>query len=127
VAQTENAIQNIILDELENFDGIFMATTNLVKNIDTAFDRRFLFKVEFQKPDIVAKAMIWQSKLPWLLPEDCQLLAKQFDFPGGQIDNVVRKVEVEAIINDNFLSFELVTLFCNQELMVRESRGRVGF
>jgi hypothetical protein len=127
VAQTENAIQNIILDELENFDGIFMATTNLVKNIDMAFDRRFLFKVEFQKPDIVAKAMIWQSKLPWLLPEDCRLLANQFDFSGGQIDNVVRKVEVEAIINDNLLSFELVTLFCNQELMVRESRGKVGF
>lgn len=127
VAQTENTIQNIILDELDNFDGIFMATTNLVKNIDTAFDRRFLFKVEFPKPDVVAKAMIWQSKLPWLLPQDCQLLAKEFDFSGGQIDNVVRKIEVETIINDNLLTFELVNMFCNQELMLRENKVKVGF
>jgi len=127
VAHTENAIQNIILEELENFNGIFMATTNLVTNIDTAFDRRFLFKVEFVKPDINAKAMIWQSKLPWLLPEDCKTLAKQFDFSGGQIDNVVRKVEVDSIINDNVLTYESVVVFCLQEVMVRECRGKVGF
>lgn len=71
--------------------------------------------------------MIWKSKLPWLLPDDSHLLAKQIDFSRGQIDNVVLKVEVEVIINDNLINFELVTLFCNQELMVRESRGRVVF
>jgi SpoVK/Ycf46/Vps4 family AAA+-type ATPase len=48
VSQTENAIQNIILEELENFEGIFFATTNLAKNLDSAFERRFLFKIEFQ-------------------------------------------------------------------------------
>ncbi|MBM3185320.1 MAG: AAA family ATPase, partial [Bacteroidetes bacterium] len=50
VAQTENAIQNILLEELENFKGIFIATTNLAENLDKAFDRRFLFKIKFQKP-----------------------------------------------------------------------------
>jgi SpoVK/Ycf46/Vps4 family AAA+-type ATPase len=44
VAQTENAIQNILLEELENFQGIFIATTNLAENLDKAFDRRFYSK-----------------------------------------------------------------------------------
>ncbi|MBK8674302.1 MAG: AAA family ATPase [Bacteroidetes bacterium] len=44
-AQTENEIQNIILQEMEDFKGILMATTNLIDNIDNAFDRRFLFKL----------------------------------------------------------------------------------
>lgn len=43
VAQTENALQNIILEELENFAGILMATTNLAENLDSAFDRKISF------------------------------------------------------------------------------------
>jgi SpoVK/Ycf46/Vps4 family AAA+-type ATPase len=45
VAQTENAIQNIILQELENLKGILIATTNLTDNLDKAFERRFLYKI----------------------------------------------------------------------------------
>ena len=37
VSQTENAIQNIILEELENFEGIFLATTNLIENFTPQF------------------------------------------------------------------------------------------
>lgn len=55
VAQTENAMQNIILEELENFEGIFIATTNLVSHLITAFERRFLFKIEFRKPELPVK------------------------------------------------------------------------
>ena len=36
-----NTMQNILLEELENFDGIFMATTNLIDNMVDAFSRRF--------------------------------------------------------------------------------------
>lgn len=50
VAQTENEIQNIILQEMEEFKGILIATTNLTDNIDTAFERRFLFKLELTVP-----------------------------------------------------------------------------
>ena len=46
VAQTENAIQNIILEEMENLDGILIATTNLADNLDGAFERRFLFNLK---------------------------------------------------------------------------------
>ena len=51
VDKMENSIQNIILQEMESLDGIMIATTNLVQNMDAAFERRFLYKVKFEKPE----------------------------------------------------------------------------
>ena len=45
VDKMENSIQNIILQEMESLEGIMIATTNLVQNMDSAFERRFLYKV----------------------------------------------------------------------------------
>ncbi|MGB8375101.1 MAG: ATP-binding protein, partial [Salegentibacter sp.] len=78
VAQTENAIQNILLEELEKFEGIFIATTNLVKNLDPAFERRFLFKIEYSKPALDIKQQIWQNRLPFLSREEALVLARQY-------------------------------------------------
>ncbi len=58
VTQTEIAIQNIILEEMEKLDGILFATTNLTDNLDKAFERRFLFKIRFDKPTLEAKTNI---------------------------------------------------------------------
>jgi hypothetical protein len=127
VAQTENAIQNIILEELENFKGIFVATTNLIQNIDPAFDRRFLFKIEFGKPNAIAKAKIWQSKLPALSLGQCELLAERFDFSGGQIDNIVRKSEMHEIINGVPVSIEQVINFCSAEQLIGGPTKKIGY
>jgi AAA+ superfamily predicted ATPase len=126
VAQTENTIQNILLDELENFEGILMATTNLVGNLDSAFDRRFLFKVNFIRPSMEAKVAIWKSKLPDLLQADYNLLAQQFDLSGGQIDNIIRKIEIDEIINGKNLSLETVMQFCEEESF-GEKKSVIGF
>lgn len=45
VGKMENTMQNIILQEMENFEGILIATTNLAANFDKAFERRFLYKI----------------------------------------------------------------------------------
>lgn len=127
VSQTENAIQNIILEELENFEGIFFATTNLSKNLDSAFERRFLFKIEFQKPNISVKAKIWKSKLPSLTESECETLANRFDFSGGQIDNIVRKNEIHEIIHGIAVDFSNIIDFCKTELLSKNSGVRIGF
>lgn len=121
LAQTENAIQNIILEELENFEGILMATTNLTNNLDSAFERRFLFKIEFQKPDVSIKAKIWKLKLPALRISDCENLATSFDFSGGQIDNIVRKSEIYEILHGISLGFQNIFNFCKEETLVNNS------
>lgn len=127
VAQTENAIQNIILEELENFEGIFFATTNLVKNMDSAFERRFLFKIEFNKPDTSVKAKIWKSKLPALSETNCEELAYCFDFSGGQIDNIVRKSEIHEIIHGTAVDFNNIMEFCKTELLSKNCGVKIGF
>ncbi len=125
--QTNNTIQNIILEELENFEGIFFATTNLVNNLDSAFERRFLFKIEFRKPDIPVKAKIWESKLANMQPNDYELLAKSFDFSGGQIENIVRKSEMQEVLNGVSVSIHEIIEFCNAENLSKNNSARIGF
>jgi len=127
VSQTENAIQNILLEELENFEGIFFATTNLASNLDLAFERRFLFKVEFQKPEISIKAKIWKSKLPSLTEIECEELAAEFDLSGGQIDNIVRKNEIHEVIHGLKVEFKSIVDFCTTESLKKQSGSKIGF
>lgn len=117
VSDTENRVQNILLEEIENFEGILIATTNLANNIDTAFERRFLFKINFQKPSIKAKSQIWKTKMPNLSLKDCELLATQFDFSGGQIDNIVRKNEINEIIHGKKVNVKMLLEFCKEETL----------
>ena len=97
IDQTENTIQNILLQEMESLEGIMIATTNLAQNLDKAFERRFLYKIEFEKPAIEAKAKIWNTMLPSLSEEERVELATNYDFSGGQIENIVRKYTVDSI------------------------------
>ncbi len=128
VAQTENAIQNIILEELERFDGIFFATTNLIMNLDPAFDRRFLFKIEIKKPEAFAKALIWKLKLPFLTEEACEKLANLYDFSGGQIDNIIRKAEINEILTGCRVKLPQLIELCDTEILVQgDLRPVVGF
>lgn len=126
VAQTENAIQNIILEELETLDGILVATTNMVDNLDSAFERRFLFKIRFDKPTLEAKINIWRDKLPQLSLQDAQQLAAQFSFSGGEIDNIVRKVVMEEVLTGSQPSFDAIVSFCRNEKIGKQS-GKIGF
>lgn len=124
--QTENAIQNIILEELENFEGILIATTNLADNLDSAFERRFLFKILFNLPSNSIRAEIWKTKLPLLSTEDCEFLAGKFSFSGGQIDNIIRKSEINEIVHGEAVSLENLLVFCSEETLVSQ-RASIGF
>ena len=86
------------MEELENVKGIFIATTNLVSNLDPVFERRFLFKIKFENPSTEAKTLIWMNKLSWIEEQDAKIFAKTYDFSGGQIDNIVRKIAMNEII-----------------------------
>ena len=129
VDKMENAIQNIILEEIEKLDGILIATTNLATNMDSAFERRFIYKVEFHKPDVATKAHIWKSMIGELSDDDAAVLAGEFDLSGGQIENVMRKQFVDKVLYNEAPSLEKLRLYCKQENLGRcaPSRPRVGF
>lgn len=126
-AQTENAIQNILLEEMEKLEGIMIATTNLCENMDKAFERRFLFKVKYEKPSLEARENIWRTKLNTLGTEDISKLAKEFDFSGGEIDNIVRKCEMNEIIKGTQPGYEEIVELCKTERLENAEEHRMGF
>ena len=127
VEQTENTIQNIILEELENFSGIFFATTNLVKNLDIAFERRFLFKVAFAMPVLKNRAKIWKSRFRSLTIRECEILAGSYIFSGAQIENVARKCEMSYVLNNKLPGFEEINEFCRSEKLNDVNAKRIGY
>jgi hypothetical protein len=127
VAQTENAIQNIILQEIENLSGILIATTNLSNNIDYAFERRFLYKIEFEKPNAETRKSIWCSLINGLSDEDAWVLSSRFDFSGGQIENISRKSTVHRVLSGNVPSLEDMIKFCNEECLCWDGMRKMGF
>lgn len=128
VDKMENAIQNIILQEMEQLEGIMICTTNLTTCLDKAFDRRFLFKLEIEKPTNEVRKLIWQSMLAGLNDEQATELANRFDFSGGQIQNISRKQVINAIFsgNDN-LDYEQIKIDCQNESISRNNGRKIGF
>ena len=129
VEKMENSIQNIILQEMEQLDGILIATTNLTQNLDRAFERRFLYKIEFEKPSREAKSRIWRSMIPTLDERMAATLAERYDFSGGQIENIARKRTVDMILQGAEPSFEQLDEYCRSEMLGQSGRSRrpVGF
>lgn len=129
VEKMENSIQNIILQEMERLDGILIATTNLTQNLDKAFERRFLYKIEFEKPSVEAKSRIWRSMIPTLDEQTAAMLAERYDFSGGQIENIARKRTVDMILQGEEPSFEQLDEYCRSEILGQPDRPRcrVGF
>lgn len=125
-----NVVQNIILEELNDFEGILLATTNLAVNLDDAMDRRFLVKIKFHAPNENTRKKIWKSKLPQVSDEDINRVAREFSFSGGHIDNVVTKVLIESILNkSNTIDIETIIKYSSDEnnFTKKEFLKRIGF
>lgn len=127
VGQMYNRVQNIILQALEDFQGILVATTNLETNFDPAFERRFLFKLHFSHPGADVRARLWQSIVPALSADDCRTLADEFpSFAGGQIVNVGRKVVIDAALHGTTPTLQRLREFCLRETLAPQ-KPNMGF
>jgi SpoVK/Ycf46/Vps4 family AAA+-type ATPase len=127
VDKMENAMQNIILQGIENLNGILIATSNLTENMDTAFERRFLYKIEFLKPSKEVRKSIWKSIIPDLSEQALIDLSSLYDFSGGQIENIARKRAVDFILSGNNPSLEKMKLYCHEETLGKNMINRIGF
>ena len=126
VDKMENNIQNIILQEMETLEGIMIATTNLTANLDKAFERRFLYKIRFEKPTVDSRAKIWQTMLHRLSEKDARTLASQFDLSGGEIENIVRKHSVSAILaGTDIIDLSSIIEACRKERI--SNHVRIGY
>jgi len=102
--QMHNQMQNIFLEQIEKFQGILIATTNLLENIDKAFSRRFNYKIEFKKPDQAQRLELWKMMLPRHAPfEEGFNIEKLIHHPltGGQINLIVKNTAYNVAARDN--------------------------
>ena len=129
VDKMDNAIQNIILQEMDNLDGILIATTNLTSNLDSAFERRFLFKVEFHIPEVSVKQLLWSSMLQGITEEEAHRLAVSYNFSGGQIENIARQRAIDYILSGKQASLEDIEGYCKAEMIGKSNNTRsvIGF
>ncbi|BAK74590.1 MAG: ATP-binding protein [Arcobacter sp.] len=127
-----NQMQNIFLEQIERFDGILIATTNLLENLDKAFSRRFNYKIEFIKPNKAQRIELWKKLIPANLPLekdfDIEELAK-YELTGGQIELVIKNTAYKIAVSDEPL-FKLEDF---KEQITKEQKGqfdgetKVGF
>ena len=113
---------------MEAHDGIMIATTNLTTNLDKAFERRFLYKIQFNRPTVEARAAIWQAMMPSLTENDARTLASQFDLSGGEIENIIRKYTVEAILSgQDSIDLSAIIELCRNERISNSTRVKIEF
>ena len=130
VDQMYNSVQNMLLQELEDFKGIFIATTNMLINIDTAFDRRMLYKLQFDKPNKETRLAI--LKQSFIDDVDEGLLVKtstDYSLTGGQIDNVKKRCLTEQLLFGTATSEPSKFIsYIEQELNFRKNKNdKIGF
>lgn len=113
-----NRIQSLLLQELEDFEGIIVATTNLVENMDQAFERRFLFKIRFDEPNLRTRSHIWASMLPELDSGTVRTLASAYRFTGAQIENIARKYDIDELLNGQKPTLNEILAYCESEVVI---------
>ncbi|MDR1285547.1 MAG: ATP-binding protein [Campylobacteraceae bacterium] len=120
-----NQMQNIFLEQIERFDGLLVATTNMLENIDPAFSRRFDYKIAFEKPNLKQRIKLWQQALPEsaLYEEDFDIKnLAGYSLTGGQIQIVLKNTALKVALKKE----PIFTLEDFKEAIERETKGAFG-
>ena len=129
VDQMNNSIQNIVLQELEDFQGIFVATTNLIENIDKAFDRRILYKLLLDQPEETTRLEILKAQFPLVDLDILEEISERYDLSGGQIQNIKKKYLVDELLFESVHTEDYqLKKYIDSEVNFRKSTARtIGF
>jgi SpoVK/Ycf46/Vps4 family AAA+-type ATPase len=108
-----NTVVNVLLQELERFNGVVIFATNLAANFDPAFERRIRTHVLFEMPGVEERAEIWRVQMhPTLTPladdVDFHALAEAYECSGGDIRNAVLKAALAAAAEPGRDAFKLI-------------------
>ncbi len=117
---------NFLLQKMEEYSGVVILTTNFADSIDEAFKRRIRFHAQFPMPNQDERELLWSAMLPPKAPveEDLpfDLLAKAYEFSGGEIKNAVLRAAFYAAVADSPLTLELLDRAAQAEC---QERGRL--
>ena len=110
---------NLLLQEIERFEGIVILTTNLFGSLDEALIRRIQFRISFPFPDADDRERIWETLLPAEAPlgEDVDVgdLADTYELAGGNIKNAMLRAAYRARELDTPITAERFQEACERE------------
>jgi AAA+ superfamily predicted ATPase len=110
---------------MEQFTGISIVTSNHAEKLDKAFERRFLYKVEFEKPTKETQNNLLSNAFQNISKDSINTVLENYSFTGGQIYNIRKKYIMQCIIEDANLD-ELFIKLCKEE-MAFKSTQKIGF
>ena len=96
-----NLTVNVLLRELDGFNGVVIFATNLAAHFDPAFERRIRTHVRFVMPGPEERERIWQvqihpRKTPLARDVNFRALASKYEMSGGDNKNAVLKAAASA-------------------------------
>ena len=128
-SKSYNTLQNIMLQNMEDFeDGIFIATTNLAAHLDPAFERRFLYKVEYKKPEAHVRKQILSNVFQDISVDTIEKINDTCFLTGGQIQNVHKKILINSLLDEEANSEDVILELCKEEFVLSKTgRNPIGF
>ncbi len=120
VGEMLNTMTTLLLEKLENFNGILFATVN-EPAFDSAFDRRFLIKTELKLPETATRINIIHNQFPELENSVLTAIAEQYPLTGGQISNIKRKLAMRKILDSTTDINACIIPLCEQEFVLQQS------
>jgi len=120
-----NQAQTKMLEELDCFEGVLVATTNLKHHLDPAFFRRFLFSQEISMPDSHTRSRILVDSIKLgSLPVAIKTLLQHLSWSPAQLRNIERKIRQFEFMD--FLEPALIQWIFEQEGILSQG-GNLGF
>ncbi len=126
---------NVLLQELERFEGLCILSTNRKITLDQALERRIAIKIEFERPDQAMRKRIWQKLLPRKMPLDKRVSLEElsrFNLTGAEIKNVILNTARIVLMRNNrqkadMRDFKEAIRMEEENRWNREESGRIGF
>ena len=99
-----NAEVSFLLQKMEEYPGIAILATNLIKNFDPAVMRRLTYSINFELPDKETVLKLWQTILPEHVkidPKiDLEFFAENLELSGSNIKSILYNAAYMAASED---------------------------
>jgi SpoVK/Ycf46/Vps4 family AAA+-type ATPase len=108
-----------LLQKMEEYEGVVILATNMIKNMDEAFVRRMHFTVEFPFPGETSRRQIWKNIFPSEAPLgkniDFSFLTRNFKIAGGNIKNIALTAAFYAADDGQVVTMQHLVLAAKRE------------
>lgn len=133
-----NMQSSLLLQYIEEYDGVVILATNNVSGIDPAFIRRMKYYIPFHRPDQKTRFEIWKSVFPKSAPvcaeeSDFKQLSESFDLTGAVIKNVAISAAYQAASRKGKVTVLDILKGIKRELdkdnqtIIRQNLGSLGY